>query len=97
MGDCDGVTQSERRRLFPVTVFDVIAMVSPPDLITAPIHVSRIFLICVTIRSSNFRVIKIFFEDVLKLKLCRYTSIHYPHVVVFMHTSYMVYWHGNVM
>ena len=28
MGDCDGATQSERRRWFPVTTFQVISMVS---------------------------------------------------------------------
>ena len=32
LGDCDGATQSERRRLFPVTAFDIVSMVSRQDL-----------------------------------------------------------------
>ena len=32
MGDCDGGTQSECRRSFPVIAFDLVAMVSLRDL-----------------------------------------------------------------
>ena len=32
MGDCAGATQSECRRLFPVTAFDLVIMVSLQNL-----------------------------------------------------------------
>ena len=32
MGDCDGVTQYVCQRSFPVTAFDLVTMVSLPDL-----------------------------------------------------------------
>ena len=32
MGDCDGATESERQRSFPVTAFLIISKVSPQDL-----------------------------------------------------------------
>ena len=42
MGDCDGVTQSERRWSFPVTAFDVVSMVSRQE-VQPPLNLTTMF------------------------------------------------------